>query len=132
LTAGDLSENLRQFLFEHIDSVEQLDMIVLLFEQRNKWWTAKAISEELRTSCSSVGNRIPVLQSLGIVGVNEAGAYQYQPKSPELAALIENLVDQYKLRRHTILQLIFSTMKRAKTFANAFVITAIEPKNEEE
>jgi hypothetical protein len=132
LTVNDLPEKLRQFLFEHIDSVEQLDMIVLFFEQQNKWWTAKLISEELRTSLSSAGKRLLALHALGLIVPNESNAYQYQPKSPELAALIENLVEQYKLRRHTILQLIFSSMKRAKTFANAFVIAPNEPKEEED
>ncbi len=131
MTAGDLPENVRQFLFQHIDSVEQLDTIVLLFEHKEKWWTAKMLSEELRTSVSSAGKRLSVMQHLGLAVTNEGGAFKYHPADTELHLLIENLIGQYKVRRHTILQLIFSTMKRAKSFADAFVISGSDAKEED-
>jgi len=126
----ELSEEIRQFIFQHIDSVEQLDMLVLMRLHPERWWTARLMSEELRTSVTSASNRLHILKSIGLVIENESSAFQYRPKDAQLRQLVDELDDQYKLRKHTILQLIFSTKKSAKSFANAFVISSSDKKTE--
>lgn len=129
----DVSEEIKQFLFSHIDSVEQLEMIVLMRQHKDKSWTARSISDELRTSAASVSNRFTVLRSIGIIEANEDSiSFTYRPKTPELERLIDDLVETYKVRKHTVLQLIFSPMKRARNFADAFVIGSDPKKNEDE
>lgn len=129
----DVSEEIKQFLFSHIDSVEQLDTIALMRQHKEKWWTARAISEELRTSAASVSNRLKVLQGTGLIIASEdSTSFRYSPRTPELGRLIDDLAEIYKVRKHTVLQLIFSPMKRARNFADAFVITGSDNKKSED
>lgn len=106
-------------------------MLALLHQNPQKIWTARGISDELRTSLSSVGNRSASLIAMGLAIENPKGSYQYQPQTERLASLVDALLELYKVRKHTILQLIFSTMKRARYFADAFVINPPSKKDEE-
>jgi predicted transcriptional regulator len=119
----DISEDLKQFVFTHVDSVEQLEVMMLLRTDRDKWWTAKTLSEEMRTSAASIANRLNIIYSFGLVEKDEAGAFRYKPHNVELERTMEKLAEAYRIRKHRIFALIFSPMKKARNFADAFLIS---------
>lgn len=119
----DLAEDVKQFLFAHIESVEQLEVLLLLRQHSEKWWTAKSISDELRNNVSSVANRLKGIKHLGLAEEDENGKFHYKPSRPEDAILMDRLAEAYKIKKHRVLEIIFSPMKRARNFADAFLIT---------
>jgi hypothetical protein len=123
LVSEDISEKLKQFIFAHIDSVEQLEVLLIFHRDSGKCWDVQALSNELRANPTSIGKRIASLKTLGLITPQtDPSKYCYHPKTPELAALTDSLAQAYKVRRHRVLELIFSSMKRAKDFADAFKV----------
>ena len=127
----DIPEDIKQFLFSHVDSVEQLEVILFLRQHSDKWWTAKGIADELRNSASSVANRLKLIKSIGLIEENESGQFHFNPSRPEDIILMERLAEVYKQRKHRIFEIIFSPMKRARNFADAFLINGSHKKDED-
>lgn len=124
MASTHLSEKLRLFIFQHIDSVELVEVLLQLKNESQQWQTAGDISRLLRSSQSSVQGRLTLLVQLGIAEEksDSAGAFRYQPQNPELNELVTQLLEEYRLRRHGLLELIFSPAKQARKFADAFVL----------
>lgn len=128
MVVHSISSQLKQFLFEYVDSVELLEVLFYLRSHPNRWFDSGQISAELRSNPTSISTRISRLISIGLLEQNETkDFYTYRPQSSELAALIDELVQEYQLRRHAIFELIFSNSKNARHFANAFIVN--KPKN---
>lgn len=128
-----IPDDVRQFIFEHVDSVAQLEVLFFLRDRRSDSFTAEQISKELRANPSSVAHRLTHMQALGLLSEDQSnsGNFKYDPRSEELSGLIDKLYDCYKIRQHKVLELIFSTVKRARQFADAFTL-AKPPKSEED
>lgn len=124
MSRAQLSENLKIFIFQYIDSVELVDVLALLRANRLNWQNSTRISQELRSSQSSVVGRLNALASIGLAEENSEsrGDFRYQPNSPALDKIVDELMEEYRVRRHTILELIFSPAKQARPFADAFVL----------
>lgn len=121
---NDISHDVRQFIFEHIDSVEQLEILLLLRDRPGDVWTIQAISKQMRSSESSVRQRLMSIQSSGLiklVGTNPE-SYSYSPWSSEIDSVVKSLDESYRIRKHSVFELIFSPLKRARKFADAFTI----------
>jgi predicted transcriptional regulator len=119
LIRRDIPDDVRQFIFDSIDSVEQLEILLLLSANPSRKWEAQAISAELRSTKTSVENRVESLVALNLVASDKEG-YQFSPKNEADAKVVAQLPEIYKIMRHSILELIFSPMKKARAFANAF------------
>lgn len=124
MPSSELSEKLRSFIFHSIDSVEVIEVLAFLRSRQTMWKTALEVSQELRSNQSSIQSRLQTLQAIGLVEENStvAGQFRYQAKSVELDELAGQLLDEYKMRRHKVMELIFSPMKQALKFADAFII----------
>ena len=122
-----MPEKLRIFLFEHIDSVELIEVLLFLRSQRDTpdmWKSADEVSQELRSNTNSVGSRLTALRSLRLAEEDsqQPGKYRFEPQSPELIELVDLLAQEYKLRRHRVMEVVFSSAKKARDFADAFVL----------
>ena len=124
MSGPDLSEKLRNFIFQYIDSVEIIEVLALLYAQRNDWKNAIQVSQELRSNQSSIQSRLQTLQAIGLVEEcpDNPGHFCYRPRSPELDEIAIQLLEEYKKRRHKVMELVFSPMKQALKFADAFII----------
>lgn len=118
-----IPEDVREFIFEYIDSIEQLDILMLLRSTRERGWTAQQVSDQLRTNPESAANRLAILKSIGILDFNDASipSYRYNPPQ-DMDLIVSKLVEVYKIRRHKVYELIFSSLKRARKFLNAFTM----------
>jgi predicted transcriptional regulator len=122
---GDISERVRQFVFDHIDSVEQIEVLLFLRTHTERGWTAEELSREFRSSETSINSRLKNLVALGIL--KEAGTnplqYQYAPSVPATDELLKDVAETYAIKRQKLQALIFSPLKRARQFADAFNIS---------
>jgi len=53
-----LSPAVKQFLREHIQSVQQIEILALMHGARGRDWTARALDETLRSSEQSIARRL--------------------------------------------------------------------------
>jgi hypothetical protein len=120
---GQLSEELLAFIRQHIHSVEQLEMLLLVRREKGDW-TPEKVSEEMRTALPSAFDRLADLEQRGLLVSHRNGtgpAYRYAPKSGELEQIVSSLADAYAERKYTIIDLIFSKpIDKIRVFANAF------------
>lgn len=128
-------ESVRQLVFEHIDSVEQLDVLIFMRTHRDRAHDNQAISAELRSNPQSVINRLNSLAEQGFLKIvdsesEESPRFQYAPVSPELDDAIAELEDLYRVRPHKVLELIFSPLKKGRQFADAFLVTPSKKESE--
>ncbi len=127
---NDLPENLRSFIFEYIDSVEQLEVLLFLRLHSERSWASENVSSELRSNPASVASRLAGLVQIGLLQVDEQKLYRFQPSTPELLELSDLLAEAYRVKPHRVFELIFSPLKKVRHFAEAFVVTKPGTKKE--
>ncbi len=127
----DIPESVRQFIFSHIDSVEQLEILLLMRLHPGDKFTARSLAEQLRSTEASVQLRMAALARSGLIEGEDTGGYAYVEKNEEIKKILSELNEAHRVMRHKVLELIFSPMKKARNFADAFVVSK-PSKNEED
>jgi hypothetical protein len=119
-----------QFIDERIDSVMQLETLLLLASQREVVWSPDTLAQQLRVDPAWVEAQLRAMTAAGLLETVDGGALQaaaaaaqfrYAPKSPELAATVDELARAYADRRVTVIGMIFSKpLDKIRSFADAF------------
>jgi DNA-binding MarR family transcriptional regulator len=125
LRASDLPEEVRRLIADHIDSVEQLEILLLLYQHPERTWDAEAVARELRIASISAGERLEDMAQSGLLARKDGKPveYRYAPESESLDAAVRGLSTAYSERRVTVINLIFSKpVDKIRTFADAFRI----------
>jgi hypothetical protein len=109
-------------LLQLLDSVEQLEALLLLHRRPDRDWTAEEVSEELRTNAQSVATRLDGLRFSGLVGPGHgAGTHRYAPRTRDLLDAVDALAEEYSVRRVSVITFIIAKPSdRIRSFADAF------------
>lgn len=133
---AQLPDEIKAFVLEHVDSVEQLEVLLLLRERRDRSWTASDVSREIRSATESAANRLKSLLAKKLLvqdpdsALADELAYRFQPPSEKIDFLVGRLAETYRTRRFTVMNVIFSKPAEAiRTFADAFKIKKGESKD---
>lgn len=102
-----LGAGVQSFLARYIQSVEQLEVLLLLVRTAPKEWASEAVAAELRVASSSAQERLQDLERRGLVVRGEA-AHRYQPRAEQDAA-VRQVADAYRERRVAVINCIFSS-----------------------
>ncbi|HET9450958.1 MAG TPA: hypothetical protein VFO83_08760 [Aggregicoccus sp.] len=122
MTDANLPPRVQRFLLAHIDSVEKLEVLLLLRGNAGRTWTGAAVAQELRIAEESARGRLQDLCSRGLLSC-ESDSYRYAPGSGGDAQAVDELASTYALRRVSVISFIFSQpMDRIRSFADAFRI----------
>lgn len=121
MSGDQIPENIRQFIFACIDSVEQIEVLALLHDQTGKDWSYLSLSQELRSTEGSVEKRLRDLADRRVVQPITTPTFRYEPRSDEIRQVVNELVGIYRLRPYRVMDLIFSKPVNAmQSFADAF------------
>ncbi|TAJ96980.1 MAG: hypothetical protein EPO39_19645 [Candidatus Manganitrophaceae bacterium] len=118
-----ISEDVKRFISAYIDSVELLEVLLLIRRAGKKEWSADSISRELRSNPSSVTKRLTDLRARGLVSVKEGSPplYYYHPETEALDSAIQGLAEAYAERQARVIDLIFSKpINTLRDFSDAF------------
>ncbi len=116
-------EGVRQFYERHIDSVELLLVLILLHDEPTRLWTIERITDELRSSETSVEKRIQALVGRRVLHEDavRGGEIFYRPYNAEMGAAIDEALLYYRDHSNRIIELIFSKPTNAiRSIADAF------------
>lgn len=120
MTSG-ISEDVRRFLLQCIDSVEQLEVLLHLYRTPEQSWTSDSIALALYSNPASIARRLAGLYSNGLLNLTSSSAYRYQPKTAELDATVSRLAETYRQRRVAVITVIASKpMENVRAFSEAF------------
>lgn len=118
-----IEDTLKRFVSDHIDSVETLEVLLLLHDQEHRQWSALEVSRALRKHPASISKRLADLYLHGLLTVSETSelCYRFHFEDTELVELVDKLQSAYKTHRTQIIDLIFSKpIDKLSVFAEAF------------
>ena len=119
----EIPEHVVAFLREYIDSVDQVEILLLLKSKSGSDCTAEDISRALSTPATSVASRLAHFHAVGLVDMKPGPVpqYQYRPKSADLEQAVLDLEQAYAKYRVRMINLIYSKpIDKIRTFADAF------------
>jgi hypothetical protein len=125
LTGERLTPVVRAFLRRCIGSIEQLDTLLLLEHEPERWWSAEDVAAELQTSQGAAGERLEALASKNLldVRISDDLFYRYAPVSPALQAAVSETLRAYKGNPVAVSAGLYSLpLDEIRDFAEAFRI----------
>lgn len=118
-----LSPEVGKFISQCIDSVEQLELLMLLARTAGRVWTAEDVATTLGLSPGSVGRNLEALASRQLLSSipGQATGYRYAPATDALRASVQQLADAYRDHRTAVINRVASKfLDRIREFSDAF------------
>lgn len=123
MAGEDLPQDVRQFLDNCIDSIEQLRVLLALHAQPEREWSASDLAVEMRSTESSIRKRLDDLYFRKVlVKLPELGdRHKFLPDSPRVEVIIKELAFCNEKRPYSVIDAIYVKPNKAlKAFADAF------------
>ena len=117
----DLPSELRAFLYSCIDSIEQLDMLMLL-RRSDRPKTTREVAAALTLSDSLTRAQLDMLTARGLLDARPGAevTYRVEPKTADLARYVVLLEEAYASSRSAVVRFIATRSRRTKSFSDAF------------
>jgi hypothetical protein len=116
-----ITDEVEALITGHIDSVEKLEILLLLHGDRTQVWSPAIVSRELRRNPSSVARCMSQLAGASLISGSESKGYGFPGADPAVGRTVDRLAETYAARRVAVVQLIVSNpMDSVTTFADAF------------
>lgn len=121
-----IPDDVRQFILGKIDSVAQMEGLLLLRSNPEMEWGIEALAERLYIDRNQAATVLAHLYAQNFLSVKEAKGsdirvYSYQPASPELGQMVDRVAETYSKYLVPITNLIHSKPQtRVQQFADAF------------
>jgi hypothetical protein len=117
---SELSAGVRQLLDDGVDSIEQLELLLLLHRTRPRAWSVGAAASELRTNDASTRERLEELVTRRFAQPRADGAYAFT-QDGATERRVGALADAYAERRVSVITYIVTKpLGRIRSFADAF------------
>lgn len=117
-----LPEDVERFIAQHLDNLEQLEILLLLRSQPNREFEPREVTAELRLGPESARSRLSDMAARGFLSARgDPPRYQYRPDSGETDRVISEVARCYAERRVAVITQIFSPRSDSvRGFADAF------------
>lgn len=110
----------RRFIAGHIESVGQLEVLLLLRAAADKEWTTDEVARAVVTQRASAGGWLEQLRADGLVTL-ASERYRYSPPTGDVERAIDELAESYAKYRVAVIGLIFSKpSEHVRDFPEAF------------
>jgi DNA-binding IclR family transcriptional regulator len=117
MTNEVVAVDIKEFILAHIDSIAQLEALLLLRANPEKLWDAAAAARRLYISESEAQEILARLRAEGLVSGHSI-AYRYAPGTEK--ALVDRLAEAYARHLIPITHIIHQRPSRIREFADAF------------
>jgi len=120
---SELSPEVRRFIADHIESAEQLEILLLLHRDPERQWTVADVSQAIYTVPASAIMRLERLVTVGFIASSGGPEplYSYGPHSEEIRGQIEALAAEYARDRVSLIKFTFARPPDPlQSFADAF------------
>lgn len=120
-----IPEAARRLISDHIESVAQLEVLLLLRGDREREWTAHDIAASLRTAPELAEASLGRMSRAGLLGVeidaDGRPCFRYAPAVPATSAAVDQLAAAYATHKTAVIAFIFSgETDSIQGFADAF------------
>jgi hypothetical protein len=118
-----IPNDVRQFILESIDSIAQLEALLLLRGSPNEEWDAQKVAKRLYISEQEATSLLARLSAEGLTAFSndKQPLCRYQPNSDDLALIVDRLAETYSKHLVPVTNLVHSKPRtRVREFADAF------------
>jgi hypothetical protein len=119
----NLAKEIEEVIGRYIDSIETLDVLLLLQRSPDTFWRPEAIDSHLGLKSGMAAKKLESLMRDELVVCGNAGGYRYHVNDENLRNNIADLATAYADRRIAVVNAIYSeNPARLRAFADAFKV----------
>jgi len=119
--SDDLPAELRRFIHEHIGSIAQLELLLLLAGHPEKGLSAEEAARICYVTGEAARGILEAMRADGLVAIHPDGSYGFAPRDDAWLSLVRSLAEYYTQRRLTVTHAIYSRpADELQRFADAF------------
>jgi hypothetical protein len=116
----EIPDTVRRLIAERIDSVPEIEAILLFRDDPNREWTSEEAGRRLYVSTAVASHVLSVLDERGFF-VRRGDRYRYAPDSPTLGRVVDELAIAYARQLVAVTQMIHSKpSQNLRDFVDAF------------
>jgi hypothetical protein len=118
-----IPDDVQAFLLKYIDSIAQLEALLLMRANASLVWVAETLASRLYITPQDTAVLLERLRTDGFLEAlpNPPSSYQYHPTSNELAHMVDRVADLYAKYLIPVTNLIHAKPRtRVQEFADAF------------
>lgn len=119
MRGGTIPDDLRDFILRHIDSVTQLEGLLLIRANPAQRWDVGGVTRRLYAKESDVGAALTRLCAQGLLACRD-DAYRYEPQSEQMRGLVDRLATTYARLLIPVTEMIHNKEHHIRDFADAF------------
>lgn len=119
---SELPEEIAREVDEYINSLECLEVLLLLYREAGRVWSIEQVAGELRIKSDTAARHLERMASLGLLEAeNPSGEFRFHPVDDARASGARIIVDAYATRRIALINHIASrALSRIRSLADAF------------
>jgi len=114
-----IPEDVRDFILRHIDSVAQLEALLLLRANPQESWDVARAARRLYTDEQQIAEVLGRLAEDGFLTVTDA-TYRFECQTPEQQAMVDRTAEVYRRQLIPVTNMIHAKPRRIRQFADAF------------
>jgi hypothetical protein len=118
-----LPSDVVHFVNDSIDSIEQLELLVMLIDSSHRYWDAASAGRALGVNPWTTQRDLERLATRNLLAVNLGNevSYRFEPGSPRLRTTSEVFAAAYRNNPRALFRLVAERQTRAvRDFADAF------------
>jgi predicted ArsR family transcriptional regulator len=103
-------EDVARFLDDHIESIDQLEILRVLGEDREREWDSVALAGEVQAEPEAVRAHLTAMHSRGLLRTTTQGvglSCRYGAGTPELENIVGRLLQMYRERPVTMIKMVY-------------------------
>lgn len=121
MSNAGIPREVKDFLSKNITSIEQLEILLLVFRNTAKNWRQEEIAQTLGIQMDATENCLRMLSERGLVDKHASTMHYQASANEELHRQIATVAKSYSERRITMINFIFSRhLDRIRAFADSF------------
>ena len=119
MTDEPIPADLREFILGHIDSIAQLEALLLLRRNPTTTWNPSSLARRLYIGDGEASDLLRRLNDDGFLMVDE-GSYRFDPQCSKRRDTVDRLADAYSHHLIPITNMIHGKPRRIREFSDAF------------
>lgn len=117
-------EDVTRFLYNNVESIDQLEILRVLGEDREGEWDVVALAVAVQSDPQAVRAHLAAMHARGLLEMTARGegvSCRYGASTPEQEDMIRRLLQLYKERPVTMIKMVYEQARdRLRAFADSF------------